>query len=674
MLMVETGGWFILGCPLSQVSKPQLKGAIYRISKQGANRVTDPYGNQIGWESLTIEAVAKYLKDPRGFVSDKAQQALIAAGDQAIGILSEVLKNAIAPEVRLKALFGLYQIGTDQAIQAILPGFQDQDLEVKLAAARIAGLTKHDVFKPVLMDLLTSEEAPLVRQSATALGQLKAEEAVPHLIQAGASTKDSFVKHAVTYALISIDRFDTVVEALGSASSSLTSMMLMALEFMPSGKLGSDQVLPYLVAEGMSEAALRVATRHPEWSAELVAYLNQRLKTSSFSEEQLSAYQPLITNYCGTKEMQGFLSHLLLTGDRKEREFAMASMGKCAQDPFPKGWKEQLAYVFENSKDASTLTEAVALVKLRGLTEMVKHLDRIGESDSYPAILRISAIEASLAETQKLTEAQFSILCGQLAEGISPIIAQQAGRTIASAELSAEQLSYISNSILPSLDPFLLPALLPAYQRSTDLETGKHLASYLVTLPSLDNFTEDYILDLFKAYPQEIEPHLDPLIQQLVMVRQQRFKRIEELEFLATGGSEEKGRALYYGKAICSTCHAMRQAGGTLGPDLTSIQKDRSIHDIIEAIVYPSVSFVREYETYQISTGSDNFRGVIKEQTPDMILLETAPGSTVRIPMNEVTSVVQLPVSMMPQGLDKILTEEEFKDLMAYLLAKDLVY
>ena len=120
LLMVETGGWFILGCPLSQVSKPQLKGAIYRISKQGVDPVSDPYGNQISWESLSIEAVAKYLEDPRGFVSDKAQQALVAAGDQAIGILSEVLEKAPDPKVRVKVLFGLYQIGTNKRSKPFL--------------------------------------------------------------------------------------------------------------------------------------------------------------------------------------------------------------------------------------------------------------------------------------------------------------------------------------------------------------------------------------------------------------------------------------------------------------------------------------------------------------------------------------------------------------------------
>jgi len=36
LLVVETGGWFIMGCPLSQVSKPQLKGGIYRIRRVNA--------------------------------------------------------------------------------------------------------------------------------------------------------------------------------------------------------------------------------------------------------------------------------------------------------------------------------------------------------------------------------------------------------------------------------------------------------------------------------------------------------------------------------------------------------------------------------------------------------------------------------------------------------------
>ncbi len=36
LLVVDTGGWFRIGCPVSQVAKPDIKGAIYRVRKVGA--------------------------------------------------------------------------------------------------------------------------------------------------------------------------------------------------------------------------------------------------------------------------------------------------------------------------------------------------------------------------------------------------------------------------------------------------------------------------------------------------------------------------------------------------------------------------------------------------------------------------------------------------------------
>src|SRR5262249_50974683 len=36
LLVVNTGGWFRIGCPTSQVAKPEIKGALYRVRRAGA--------------------------------------------------------------------------------------------------------------------------------------------------------------------------------------------------------------------------------------------------------------------------------------------------------------------------------------------------------------------------------------------------------------------------------------------------------------------------------------------------------------------------------------------------------------------------------------------------------------------------------------------------------------
>jgi len=107
--------------------------------------------------------------------------------------------------------------------------------------------------------------------------------------------------------------------------------------------------------------------------------------------------------------------------------------------------------------------------------------------------------------------------------------------------------------------------------------------------------------------------------------------------------------------------------GAIFGPDLTNIGQIRSGHDILEAILYPSASFAREYETSRITTKTATYTGVLKEQLPDAILIATGPGLQVRIPRSEITAIEPLSISMMPPGLDKQLSPVELSDLMAYL-------
>ncbi len=212
---------------------------------------------------------------------------------------------------------------------------------------------------------------------------------------------------------------------------------------------------------------------------------------------------------------------------------------------------------------------------------------------------------------------------------------------------------------------------MPAFKGSTESEIGNALVTTLTDLPSLDNFNEDYLRDLFSGYPPELSANTEQLITKLKEVRGERINRIHSIEGMITDGDIERGRALFFGKAICYTCHAIGAEGGTFGPDLTSIQRDRSSNDLVESIVYPGVSFVREFETYRIATKDKTFTGIIQEQMDDVIVLGLSATETIRIKKNEILTMEIQEDSMMPQGLDKILSEQEMADLMAFLMGQD---
>src|SRR5204863_2119095 len=87
LLVVDTGAWFIHGCPISRVAKPEIKGAVYRIRKAGAPAITDPRGEKVDWTGSKPAALAKLLEDRRPFVRDRAVALLVEAGDDAVDAL-----------------------------------------------------------------------------------------------------------------------------------------------------------------------------------------------------------------------------------------------------------------------------------------------------------------------------------------------------------------------------------------------------------------------------------------------------------------------------------------------------------------------------------------------------------------------------------------------------------
>ena len=120
----------------------------------------------------------------------------------------------------------------------------------------------------------------------------------------------------------------------------------------------------------------------------------------------------------------------------------------------------------------------------------------------------------------------------------------------------------------------------------------------------------------------------------------------------------------------CSSCHAIGYLGDDLGPDLTRIGQVRTERDLLEAVVYPSRSFVRSYEPVIVVTHDDReYSGVLQKDSPSELVLATGPGTEVRLSRNEVAQMRPGRVSVMPQGLDQQLTGQELADLLAFLKA-----
>lgn len=675
LLVVETGGWFIKGCPLSQVSKPELEGAIYRVRREGSHQTADPLGEEIDFRETPAAELASYLSDERPFVRDQAADALVRRGDEVVPALRALLREEDSTGARIRAVFALYRIGSTEAREGVRSGLEDTSSRVRVAAARSAGLAGDDSAIDRLIELVEDGEPAVRRQAATALGQIDAPEAVPALLRAAGETTDRFVEHAAIYALITIDRPGPVAEALSGQSPNVQNAALIALDQMERSTLNPDQLRGFLGSgdDRLRETALWVATHHPEWSDMVRAYLDERFSEGDFNEEERSSVQSVLTAFCGDSGVQELVSGMLESpsASTSRKLFLMDAIEECSVEEFPEAWATSLGSLLESSEEPLRL-RAVDLIRMQGLTHFDDRLATIGEDESESNDLRVAALSARSGGTPSLSDAQFSYLFEQLTSSEDPSLRQEIADLLARIDLTEDQLAQLADDFLPETDSFMFIRVLDVFKQEGSAQVGGALADALLERPrALESLTEADLRSLFDGYPSSIRGSVDQLAQRLTELRAQRRARLDSLQGQLEGGDIAEGRELFFGKSTCSTCHTVGEEGGTLGPDLTSIGQVRSTHDILEAILYPSVSFVREYETYEIQTASGTQTGIVVERTPESIVLNMGPGASVRIQRDEITSMQLISQSMMPQGLDQILTTDEMADLMAFLQGQD---
>src|SRR5581483_9628838 len=115
LVVIDTGGWYKLCCPTSQIGKPDVLGAIYRVSRVGARAPRDPRGVGLLWDSMGPAELAKLLDDARPAVRKRAVAALAAQGAPALEALREVLQKSGSVEARVNAVWAATRIEGEPA-------------------------------------------------------------------------------------------------------------------------------------------------------------------------------------------------------------------------------------------------------------------------------------------------------------------------------------------------------------------------------------------------------------------------------------------------------------------------------------------------------------------------------------------------------------------------------
>ncbi|MBL9122718.1 MAG: c-type cytochrome, partial [Planctomycetaceae bacterium] len=127
----------------------------------------------------------------------------------------------------------------------------------------------------------------------------------------------------------------------------------------------------------------------------------------------------------------------------------------------------------------------------------------------------------------------------------------------------------------------------------------------------------------------------------------------------------------YAGKKLfttqCGKCHTLFGAGGKIGPDLTSFKRT-DLPNMLLAVVNPSAEVREGFETFTaVTTDGRVATGLLVDQDQQVVVLRGADGQTLSLARSDIEQLEPAKVSIMPDGLVNDLSEQQVRDLFAYL-------
>jgi putative membrane-bound dehydrogenase-like protein len=690
LIVVDTGGWYKLCCPTSQLQKPDVLGAIYRVRREGTPRVTDPRGIALHREksklapALLAPELVKLLGDPRPVVQYRAIEVLALPKQKEIALptLRQALAGDASLALRRNAVWVLTRVDDPAAREMARTLLADLDESVRQAAIHSAGLWRDRGAVEELVKLLENSSMHNRRAAAQALGRIGEKSAVPAILAASGVPGDRALEHSLTFALIEIGDPETTAAGLKSSNPRTVRCALVALDQMEAGRLAPGFVAGLL---GSADAQLKdtaswIVGRHGEWASATAGVLGQRLDRTDLSPAERSELEKQLGRLAQAGPIQELLATRLrdTSASRTARQSSLQAMAwsGLSEKQVPASWISGLATALASDPpDAELVPLSVAAVRALPIAsarsgQLSPGLLRIAADARNPDELRLSALAAVPGGLVNPNEGFFAFLLGKLAPSEAVAGRTTAADVVARAKLSPDQLARLAET-LRSAGPVEVDRLLAAFEQSSDETLGLKLLSALSESAALRGLRADAVKTHLAKYPAAVQKEIPALLTKINVDAAKQKAQLEQLIPTLSAGDIRRGQLVFHSeKAACFSCHAIGYRGGNIGPDLTRIGSIRADRDLLEAIVFPSASLVRSFEPISVATSDGKvFNGLLRGETADELRLATGVNQEARIARREIDEVRPSTVSIMPAGLDQQLTQQELADLVAFLRA-----
>jgi putative membrane-bound dehydrogenase-like protein len=676
LLIVDTGGWYKMCCPTSQLAKPDVLGAIYRVRRKGAPPIDDVRGLRIKWSSLAASDLLKLLGDERPAVRDRAMHVLSKQGKPAVEALAGALPTKIETDARRNVVWTLTRIDDPQARQTVRECLGDKD--VAGAALNSVSLWRDSAAAPVLRKLLASHDPLRQRLAAECLGRIGDRKAVGPLLDAAKEASDRTLEHAVVYALIEIADPKATRKGLDSSNPKVRRAAMIAVDQMEGGGLD-----PVAVAEAslssdrlVKETADWVLGRHRDWGGSLAEFFEKRLAATNLSDTETAELERQLGRLAGDSAIAAILAKV--AGSEKlaprQRRAALAAMAHSGVREVPDAWGVELAKLLTGADPGlrgAALSAAGRLSSAKqGSDTLAAALFQLASDPELETPLRLDALAAAPAG-RAMSDAIFDFAVQQMSVGDSAGARATLIEAISKARLTDQQLLRLCETFA-RCSAVELPRLLGAFERARGPKIGSALVAALETAPhAASSLRSETLRPMIARFGPDAQEKAGKLFTRLDENLAGQRARLDSIVSSLPPGDIRRGQAVFNGaKGLCSACHAIGYLGGNIGPDLTRIGAIRTERDLVESIIFPSASFVRSYEPVAIQTIDGlTVNGVIRRETAEEIVVAIGPKEERRIPRDEIEAIRPSTVSVMPAGMDEQFSPQELADVVEFLKA-----
>jgi putative heme-binding domain-containing protein len=162
----------------------------------------------------------------------------------------------------------------------------------------------------------------------------------------------------------------------------------------------------------------------------------------------------------------------------------------------------------------------------------------------------------------------------------------------------------------------------------------------------------------------ELTARLSPADDRVAKLLQTRREK-----FLAGKYNAETGKAVF-AKSACAQCHKVGETGATIAPALDGIGT-RGLERLLEDVLDPNRNVDQAFRVTSITTQDGLIvNGFGPREEGQTLVLFDQTGKAVRLQTADIAERAVLPLSPMPANLSEQIPEDDFYQLMAYLLSQ----